>query len=66
MHPMGTTADGIPDDIVAALKTRPDARDAFYGLGDEHRAELICYVTEARDDRQRRTRIDLLLASLRP
>lgn len=66
MPPMGTSADRIPDDIVAALETRPDAREAFYGLGDEHRARLISYVTEARDDRQRRTRIDLVLASLRP
>lgn len=55
----------VPDDLIAALATDPEARARFDGLAPSHRREFVRWVTEAKREATRADRVAKTLEMLR-
>jgi hypothetical protein len=55
----------IPYDLADALKAAPDAGKKFKGLSYTHQKEYVSWITEAKRDATRRSRVEKTISLLR-
>ena len=55
----------LPGDLADALKASPDAGKKFKGLSYTHQKEYVSWITEAKRDATRRTRVERTISMLR-
>ncbi|HEY2711899.1 MAG TPA: YdeI/OmpD-associated family protein [Chthoniobacterales bacterium] len=55
--PKGPRVLAIPDDLTAALRKNPKARQTFEGFSHSHRKEYVEWITEAKREETRRKRL---------
>ncbi len=55
----------IPGDLAEALKASPDARQTFTSLAYTHQKEYVSWITEAKRDATRRSRVEKMISMLR-
>jgi Bacteriocin-protection, YdeI or OmpD-Associated/Domain of unknown function (DUF1905) len=54
----------IPADLAKALKAAPSAGKSFKGLSYTHQKEYVAWITEAKRDATRRTRVEKTISML--
>jgi hypothetical protein len=54
----------IPEDLAEALKASPDAGKRFKGLSYTHQKEYVSWITEAKRDATRRSRVERTISML--
>jgi Bacteriocin-protection, YdeI or OmpD-Associated/Domain of unknown function (DUF1905) len=54
----------VPDDLAAALKRAPDAKEKFDRLSYTHQKEYVSWITEAKRDATRQSRVEKTISML--